>query len=71
MTGRKNEMAACKRLLAGLIFIAHAADRAALQHDVRELCAEADLAAERKDFLAQILHDVYQYVRSDVRLCIK
>ena len=37
-----------------MIFIAHAADRAVLQHDVRELCAEADLAAERKDFLAQI-----------------
>ena len=71
VTGRKNEMAARKRLLAGLIFIAHAADRAVLQHDVRELCAEADLAAERKDFLAQILHDGYQYVRSDVRLCIK
>ena len=57
VTGRKNEMAARKRLLAGLIFIAHAADRAVLQHDVRELCAEADLAAVVENFLPQVLHD--------------
>ena len=57
------------------------------QITVSELCAAAELnrssfykhygnvydvlAELEEDFLAQILHDVYQYVRSDVRLCIK
>ena len=57
------------------------------QITVSELCAAAELnrssfykhygnvydvlAELEEDFLAQILHDGYQYVRSDVRLCIK
>ena len=68
VTRGKDERIGLKRFLRAAVRETHRAQRLTGKLDIRELCAEAHLAAVGKDHFTKPLHGVRQTVGADVRL---
>ena len=70
MSRGENERIGLQRFLGAAVRGADRAQHPAGKTDVRELCAEAHLAAVSEDHFPQSLYGVRQTVGADVRLCL-